>query len=72
MLSFIQNEDEEEKRGYLLTKTPYMSKNDLFKICLSERFCRIINRFFYFSAIRDLYTWAVTSIEINKDTIRIM
>ena len=25
-------EDEEEKRGYLLTKTPYMSKNDLFKI----------------------------------------
>ena len=25
-------EDEEEKRGYLLTKTPYMSKNDLFKV----------------------------------------
>ena len=25
-------EDEEEKRGYLLTKTPYMSKNDLYKI----------------------------------------
>lgn len=25
-------EDEEEKRGYLLTKTPFMSKNDLFKI----------------------------------------
>lgn len=25
-------EDEEERRGYLLTKTPYMSKNDLFKI----------------------------------------
>lgn len=24
-------EDEEEKRGYLLTKTPFMSKNDLFK-----------------------------------------
>ncbi len=25
-------EDEEEKMGYLLTKTPYISKNDLFKI----------------------------------------
>ena len=25
-------EDEEERRGYLLTKTPFMSKNDLFKI----------------------------------------
>jgi len=25
-------EDEEEKRGYILTKTPFMSKNDLFKI----------------------------------------
>jgi len=25
-------EDEEERRGYKLTKTPYMSKNDLFKI----------------------------------------
>ena len=25
-------EDEEEKRGYLLTKTPSMSKNDLFKV----------------------------------------
>ena len=25
-------EDEEERRGYQLTKTPYMSKNDLFKI----------------------------------------
>ena len=25
-------EDEEERRGYLLTKTPIMSKNDLFKI----------------------------------------
>ncbi|MBQ8424951.1 MAG: threonine--tRNA ligase, partial [Clostridia bacterium] len=25
-------EDEEERRGYLLTKTPYMSKNELFKI----------------------------------------
>ena len=25
-------EDEEEKRGYLLTKTPFMSKNDLFKV----------------------------------------
>ena len=25
-------EDEEERRGYLLTKTPLMSKNDLFKI----------------------------------------
>ena len=24
-------EDEEEKRGYVLTKTPFMSKNDLFK-----------------------------------------
>jgi len=25
-------EDEEEKRGYLLTKTPYMAKSDLYKI----------------------------------------
>ncbi len=25
-------EDEEERRGYLLTKTPFLSKNDLFKI----------------------------------------
>jgi threonyl-tRNA synthetase len=25
-------EDEEEKRGYLLTKTPFMAKNDLYKI----------------------------------------
>lgn len=25
-------EDEEEKRGYLLTKTPYLAKNDLYKI----------------------------------------
>ena len=25
-------EDEEERRGYILTKTPFMSKNDLFKI----------------------------------------
>ena len=25
-------EDEEEKRGYLLTKTPFMAKSDLYKI----------------------------------------
>ena len=25
-------EDEEEKRGYLLTKTPFMAKNDLYKV----------------------------------------
>ena len=25
-------EDEEEKRGYVLTKTPFMAKNDLYKI----------------------------------------
>ena len=25
-------EDEEEKRGYLLTKTPYMAKSNLYKI----------------------------------------
>lgn len=25
-------EDEEERRGYMLTKTPYMAKNDLYKI----------------------------------------
>ena len=25
-------EDEEEKRGYVLTKTPFMAKSDLYKV----------------------------------------
>lgn len=34
MIQILQRfvEDEEEKRGYLLTKTPFLAKNDLYKI----------------------------------------
>ena len=34
MIQLLQRfvEDEEEKRGYLLTKTPFMAKNDLYRI----------------------------------------
>ena len=28
-------EDEEERRGYVLTKTPYMAKNDLYEVLVT-------------------------------------
>ena len=33
-------EDEEQKRGWLLTKTPFMAKSDLYKeMCIRDRYC---------------------------------